>query len=109
VEQTRLDEPAEYAARRDELLQAEIALMRQREAVAALRRALPPGASRRAAGRKESSLQGVEIAHFVEGKGNPGAAFPVVLARVLGTKGAFRRQKEALFSRSGNRKGTRSR
>jgi predicted dithiol-disulfide oxidoreductase (DUF899 family) len=41
--QTRLAEPADYAASREKLLQAEIALMRQREEVAALRRALPPG------------------------------------------------------------------
>jgi hypothetical protein len=46
-------------------------------------------------------LQGAEIAHFVEGKGNPGAAFPVVLARVLGTKGAFRRQKALISARKG--------
>jgi hypothetical protein len=65
----------------------------------ASKRALPPGASRRAAGRKESSLQGVEIAHFVEG--NTGAAFPVVLARVLGTKGPFRRQKALISARKG--------
>jgi predicted dithiol-disulfide oxidoreductase (DUF899 family) len=45
VEQTRLDEPAAYAASREKLLRAEIALMRQREEVAALRRALPPGAT----------------------------------------------------------------
>jgi predicted dithiol-disulfide oxidoreductase (DUF899 family) len=43
LEQTRLSEPADYAASRQTLLQAEIALMRQREEVAALRRALPPG------------------------------------------------------------------
>jgi predicted dithiol-disulfide oxidoreductase (DUF899 family) len=43
LEQTRLSEPADYAASRENLLQAEIALMRQREEVAALRRALPPG------------------------------------------------------------------
>jgi predicted dithiol-disulfide oxidoreductase (DUF899 family) len=43
MELTRLEEPAEYAASREKLLQAEIALMRQREEVAALRRALPPG------------------------------------------------------------------
>ncbi len=43
MEQTRLSEPADYAASREKLLQAEIALMRQREEVAALRRALPPG------------------------------------------------------------------
>ena len=43
MEQTRLSEPADYAASRYKLLQAEIALMRQREEVAALRRALPPG------------------------------------------------------------------
>jgi len=40
---TRLPEPPEYAALRDELQQAEIALMQQREKVAALRRALPTG------------------------------------------------------------------
>jgi predicted dithiol-disulfide oxidoreductase (DUF899 family) len=45
LEQTRLSEPAEYAASREKLLAAEIALMRQREEVAALRRALPPGAA----------------------------------------------------------------
>ena len=73
----------------------------QRRHEMASKRALPPGASRRAAGRKERSLQGVEIAHFVEGKGNPGAAFPVVLARVLGTKGAFRRQKALISARKG--------
>ncbi len=54
MDQTRLSEPAEYAASRKKLLQAEIALMRQREEVAALRRALPPG----------SPLQDYE---FVEG------------------------------------------
>lgn len=41
--QTRLSEPSDYAASREKLLQAEIALMHQREEVAALRRALPPG------------------------------------------------------------------
>jgi predicted dithiol-disulfide oxidoreductase (DUF899 family) len=45
LEQTRLAEPADYAASREKLLQAEIALMRQREEVAALRRALPPGSA----------------------------------------------------------------
>jgi predicted dithiol-disulfide oxidoreductase (DUF899 family) len=45
LDQTRLDDPAGYAARRAELLEAEIALMRQREEVAALRRALPPGSA----------------------------------------------------------------
>jgi predicted dithiol-disulfide oxidoreductase (DUF899 family) len=45
LEQTRLEEPAEYAASREKLLQAEIALMRHREEVASLRRALPPGAA----------------------------------------------------------------
>jgi predicted dithiol-disulfide oxidoreductase (DUF899 family) len=40
---TRLDESAEYAAMRDELGQAEIELMRQREQVASLRRQLPRG------------------------------------------------------------------
>jgi predicted dithiol-disulfide oxidoreductase (DUF899 family) len=44
MEQTRLNEPAEYSARREELRQAEFELMRQRERVAALRRRLPPGA-----------------------------------------------------------------
>jgi predicted dithiol-disulfide oxidoreductase (DUF899 family) len=43
VQQTRLNESAEYAARREELRQAEVELMRQREAVAALRRRLPEG------------------------------------------------------------------
>ena len=42
---TRLDEPAEYAKRREELRQAEVELMQQREKVAALRRELPPGAA----------------------------------------------------------------
>jgi hypothetical protein len=54
------------------------------------------GTSRRFLSRPrldKNSLQGAEIAHFAEGKGNPGAAFPVVLARALGTKSAFRRQK----------------
>ena len=37
------NESAEYRSARDELLQAEIALRRQEEAVAAQRRALPPG------------------------------------------------------------------
>lgn len=37
------NESAEYRAARDALLEAEIALRRQTEAVAALRRALPPG------------------------------------------------------------------
>ena len=44
MEQTRLTESREYTARREELRLAEIELMRQRERVAALRRALPPGA-----------------------------------------------------------------
>ncbi len=44
MEQTRLTESGEYTARREELRLAEIELMRQRERVAALRRALPPGA-----------------------------------------------------------------
>jgi predicted dithiol-disulfide oxidoreductase (DUF899 family) len=43
VKQTRLKEPAEYAERREQLRQAEVDLMRQREQVAALRRHLPPG------------------------------------------------------------------
>jgi predicted dithiol-disulfide oxidoreductase (DUF899 family) len=45
VDQTRLTESPEYAARREELRQAEIELMRHREEVAALRRQLPPGAA----------------------------------------------------------------
>ena len=40
---TRLDEPAEYARRRDELREAEVELMHHREKVASLRRQLPPG------------------------------------------------------------------
>ena len=44
MEQTRLTESEEYAARREELRLAEIELVQQRERVAALRRALPPGA-----------------------------------------------------------------
>ena len=44
MEQTRLTESEDYAARREELRLAEIELMRQRERVAALRRELPPGA-----------------------------------------------------------------
>jgi len=44
--QTNLpDESAEYLAKREELRQAEIELRRQRERVAELRRALPPGAT----------------------------------------------------------------
>ena len=44
--QTNLtNESPEYLARREELRQAEIELMRQRERVAELRRALPPGAT----------------------------------------------------------------
>jgi predicted dithiol-disulfide oxidoreductase (DUF899 family) len=43
MRQTRLEESPQYVAARDELRLAEIALMRQREEVAALRRALPPG------------------------------------------------------------------
>jgi predicted dithiol-disulfide oxidoreductase (DUF899 family) len=43
VLQTRLDETAEYSARREELRLAEVDLMRQREKVAALRRRLPLG------------------------------------------------------------------
>ena len=43
MEQTRLNESAEYSARREELRKAEVELMRQREKVAALRRRLPPG------------------------------------------------------------------
>jgi predicted dithiol-disulfide oxidoreductase (DUF899 family) len=45
VKVTRLEESAEYAARREELRGAEIELMRQRERVAALRRGLPAGAA----------------------------------------------------------------
>jgi predicted dithiol-disulfide oxidoreductase (DUF899 family) len=41
---TRLKEPDDYIARRDELRVAEIELMRQRERVAAMRRRLPLGA-----------------------------------------------------------------
>ena len=44
MEQTRLTESQEYAAHREELRLAEIELDQQRERVAALRRALPPGA-----------------------------------------------------------------
>ncbi len=44
MQQTRLEEPAEYAERREELRLAEVDLMRQREKVASLRRQLPPGA-----------------------------------------------------------------
>ena len=44
MQQTRLDETAEYSARREELRLAEVELMRQREKVAALRRHLPRGA-----------------------------------------------------------------
>ncbi|HUO49431.1 MAG TPA: DUF899 family protein [Acidimicrobiales bacterium] len=43
MRQTRLEESDQYVAARDELRRAEIALMRQREEVAALRRSLPPG------------------------------------------------------------------
>jgi predicted dithiol-disulfide oxidoreductase (DUF899 family) len=43
MRQTRLEESAEYAARREELRQAEVELMWQREAVAAIRRHLPEG------------------------------------------------------------------
>jgi predicted dithiol-disulfide oxidoreductase (DUF899 family) len=43
VAQTRLDESPEYATGRDELRQAEVDLMRQREKVAVLRRRLPRG------------------------------------------------------------------
>lgn len=43
MHQTRLPESPEYAARREELRQAEIELMRHRERVAALRRQLPAG------------------------------------------------------------------
>lgn len=43
MQQTRLQEPADYAAQREELRQAEVELMRQRENVAALRRTLPQG------------------------------------------------------------------
>lgn len=45
TQQTRLDEPAEYLARREELRLAEVELMRHRERVAALRRRLPLGAA----------------------------------------------------------------
>ncbi len=44
MQQTRLDEPAEYARRREELRQAEVELMHHREKVASLRRQLPVGA-----------------------------------------------------------------
>jgi predicted dithiol-disulfide oxidoreductase (DUF899 family) len=40
-----VNESPEYLAKRDELRQAEIELMQQRERVAGLRRALPPGAT----------------------------------------------------------------
>lgn len=43
MNQTRLEEPTEYAERREELRRAEVDLMRQSEEVAALRRRLPPG------------------------------------------------------------------
>src|ERR671938_48240 len=44
--QTNLpNESPEYLSKREELRQAEIELMRQRERVAELRRALPPGAT----------------------------------------------------------------
>jgi predicted dithiol-disulfide oxidoreductase (DUF899 family) len=43
MQQTRLDEPAEYAARREELRGAELQLMHDREKVASLRRQLPLG------------------------------------------------------------------
>ena len=43
MKQTRLDEPAEYAKRREELRQAEVDLMHLREKVASLRRQLPEG------------------------------------------------------------------
>jgi predicted dithiol-disulfide oxidoreductase (DUF899 family) len=43
MDPTRLQHSAEYQARRQELRQAEIALMRQQEEVAALRRSLPEG------------------------------------------------------------------
>ena len=45
MQQTRLDEPAEYAKRREELRQAEVDLMHHREKVASLRRQLPEGAA----------------------------------------------------------------
>jgi predicted dithiol-disulfide oxidoreductase (DUF899 family) len=41
MQQTRLSESPEYRTRRDELLAAEVALMRHREEVAAMRRGLP--------------------------------------------------------------------
>jgi predicted dithiol-disulfide oxidoreductase (DUF899 family) len=44
MRQTRLDESADYSARREELRLAEVELMRHREKVAALRRQLPLGA-----------------------------------------------------------------
>jgi predicted dithiol-disulfide oxidoreductase (DUF899 family) len=43
VRQTRLDEPADYAKRREELRQAEVDLMHHQEKVASLRRQLPKG------------------------------------------------------------------
>jgi len=43
MRQTRLAESEQYVAAREELRLAEIALMRQREEVASLRRSLPPG------------------------------------------------------------------
>ena len=42
---TRLQEPPEYAAKREELRLAELELMRHRERVAEMRRKLPPGAA----------------------------------------------------------------
>jgi predicted dithiol-disulfide oxidoreductase (DUF899 family) len=45
MDPTRLNESAEYAAHREKLRLAEVDLMRQGEAVASLRRQLPPGAA----------------------------------------------------------------
>ena len=63
-------ESAEYRAARDRLLEAEIALRRQTEAVAAQRRALPPGGQVR------------EDYVFAEGDG----AHPVRLSELFGDK-----------------------
>jgi predicted dithiol-disulfide oxidoreductase (DUF899 family) len=43
VQITRLEEPADYAKRREELREAEVELMQHREKVASLRRQLPQG------------------------------------------------------------------
>src|SRR5271155_3680606 len=67
----------------------------QRRREMASKGALPPGDWRRAAGRKDNSLQGVEIAHFAEGKETQEPLFRLVLARVWARKVRFAAKKRS--------------